>query len=292
MSANRWARLCRVALSTALSALVPASAATAHERAAGSESAPERPTIESLKCGSGGQAQTGCARGAFLAVRGEQLDGVKSVVFLGERGRQDDRGARPRRRSPHRLLVRVPRAAQSGPVRAVTHQGDASSRSDDLSVSDTATPAPTAPPGAGDGVFPVRGSHEFGTDVNAFGGGRGHQGQDVFADCGTPVVAARAGKVLEAETDGTQGNYAVVEAGDGTSQAYLHMLEPAGVNAGDQVAAGQDIGQVGETGNAVGCHLHFEIWTAPGRFKGGEAIDPMPDMRRWASAGQGAPTDG
>ena len=62
-------------------------------------------------------------------------------------------------------------------------------------------------------AFPVRGRHDFGTAVNGFGGGRGHDGQDIFARCGTPVVAARAGKVIEAETRGAEGNYVVMEAG-------------------------------------------------------------------------------
>lgn len=283
MSANRSTSLRRAALLTTLATLAPPTGATAHDQSAGGASAPERPRIASLKCGEGGQPAVGCTRGALLALRGEQLHNVESVVFLGERGRHDDSGARPRRRSPHRLLVRVPSAARTGPVRAVSRQAGASRRTDDLRVADGATPAPTTPPaGAGSGVFPVRGRYEFGTETNRFGGGRGHQGQDVFATCGTPVVAARAGKVLEAESDGTQGNYVVVEAGDGSSQAYLHMLRPAPVAGGDRVTAGQDIGQVGETGNAVGCHLHFETWTAPGRFQGGKAVDPLPDLRRWA----------
>ena len=47
---------------------------------------------------------------------------------------------------------------------------------------------------ADESAFPVHGRHDMGTPVNGFGGGRGHQGQDIFAGCGTPVVAARAGK--------------------------------------------------------------------------------------------------
>jgi murein DD-endopeptidase MepM/ murein hydrolase activator NlpD len=40
---------------------------------------------------------------------------------------------------------------------------------------------------------------------------------------------------------------------------------------------------VGETGRASGCHLHFELWTAPGWYKGGRAVDPLPTLRRWDS---------
>jgi murein DD-endopeptidase MepM/ murein hydrolase activator NlpD len=140
-------------------------------------------------------------------------------------------------------------------------------------------PAPAA------GVFPVRGRYDFGSAVNRFGGGRGHQGQDIFAACTTPVLAARAGTVITVATAGNEGNYAVVEAPDGSQNAYLHMLDRASLERGAEVRAEQVIGKVGESGNAVGCHLHFETWTAPGRYSGGRAIDPRPDLDRWAGVG-------
>lgn len=133
-----------------------------------------------------------------------------------------------------------------------------------------------------DSAFPVRGRHDFGTAVNGFGGGRGHDGQDILAGCGTPVVAARAGNVIEAETRGAEGNYVVTETSDGRQQAYLHLLRSGSVRRGERVGAGERIGSVGQTGNADGCHLHFELWTAPGRFTGGRATDPRPALERWA----------
>ncbi len=141
------------------------------------------------------------------------------------------------------------------------------------------------PPAPVDHAFPVHGQHDFGTAVNGFGGGRGHQGQDIFADCGTPVVAARAGTVVEVATEGAEGNYVVLKTADGGQQAYLHLLHPHSVARGDRVDAGQRIGSVGQTGNAQGCHLHFELWTAPGRFTGGHALNPRPALDRWARDG-------
>ena len=138
--------------------------------------------------------------------------------------------------------------------------------------------ASTAP----DAAFPVRGRHDFGTAVNGFGGGRGHEGQDIFAACGTRVVAARAGTVVEAETAGNEGNYVVLKAADGPHQAYLHLLRPSSVRKGDRVTAGEPIGKVGDSGNADGCHLHFELWTAPGRFAG-SVRNPRAALDRWAS---------
>ena len=43
----------------------------------------------------------------------------------------------------------------------------------------------------------------------------------------------------------------------------------------------QRIGSVGDTGNAWGCHLHFELWTEPGWYAGGEPFDPLPRLRNW-----------
>ena len=131
-------------------------------------------------------------------------------------------------------------------------------------------------------AFPARGRHDFGTAVNGFGGGRGHDGQDIFAGCGTPVVAAGAGSVVEAETGGAEGNYVVIETADGRQQAYLHLLRPGSARRGERVGAGERIGSVGQTGNAEGCRLHFELWSAPGRFTGGRAMNPRPALDRWA----------
>src|SRR4051794_39434683 len=146
--------------------------------------------------------------------------------------------------------------------------------------------APTAPsPGAflfQRNIFPIRGPHTFGTGAAAFGGGRHHQGQDVFATCGTPLVAARAGVVKYKQFQSRAGNYVVID-GDhsGNDYAYMHMREPALVKQGDHVYTGQLIGHVGDTGHADGCHLHFELWTPPGWYSGGHAIDPLPSLLGW-----------
>lgn len=133
-------------------------------------------------------------------------------------------------------------------------------------------------------AFPVRGLHGMGTAVNGFGGARGHDGQDIFAACGTPVVAARAGRIVEVDSGGNEGNYVVLQAADGRQQAYLHLLHPDSVTPRERVDAGERIGSVGQTGNAEGCHLHFELWTSPGRFTGGRARNPRPALDRWAEA--------
>jgi murein DD-endopeptidase MepM/ murein hydrolase activator NlpD len=128
-------------------------------------------------------------------------------------------------------------------------------------------------------VFPVLGKVHYGGFANRFGGGRGHQGHDVFARCGTPLVAADAGRVIEADYHGAAGNFVIVRTDAGRSHVYMHLHAPARVKAGELVGAGETLGSVGQSGNAWDCHLHFEIWTAPGWYRGGHPIDPLPFLR-------------
>ena len=130
--------------------------------------------------------------------------------------------------------------------------------------------------------FPVRGPHDYGGGVAAFGGARHHQGQDVFARCGTPLVAARAGVVKLRQTHSRAGNYVVIDGdGTGVDYVYMHLREPAPVRKGDRVSTGQVIGAVGDTGDADGCHLHFELWDEPGWSTGGRPFDPLSHLRGW-----------
>ena len=136
-----------------------------------------------------------------------------------------------------------------------------------------------------DHLFPIRGRHNLGyTDTNSFGGGRGHKGQDMFARCGTRLAAARGGRVEYAGYHSAAGYYAVIDGAEtGVDYVYMHMLEAPLVQAGQRVFTGQKIGEVGETGRATGCHLHFELWSAPGWYKGGQAFDPRPSLESWDS---------
>jgi murein DD-endopeptidase MepM/ murein hydrolase activator NlpD len=61
----------------------------------------------------------------------------------------------------------------------------------------------------------------------------------------------------------------------------MHLRGASPLSEGEKVRTGQRIGQVGESGNASGCHLHFELWSAPGWYTGGEVVDPVPRMRAW-----------
>lgn len=260
----------------------PVTTAGAHTSQSGGARYNDRPLVSKLECVSGERSR--CARGQLLRVRGERLAQADSVVFLGRSGRADDRRVRPQKRSPHRVVVRVPADARSGPVRVTSRKEGRSRASRRLRVTPARVPRVGAVP-PGEGVFPVRGRYDFGTEVNGFGGGRGHGGQDVLARCSTPIVAARSGEVSLAKAQSRAGNYVVITADDGTSQVYMHMLEAAVVARGDRVAAGQPIGRVGRSGRASACHLHYESWTAPGWQRGGTAIDPLPELQQFAARG-------
>ncbi|MGN6276594.1 MAG: M23 family metallopeptidase [Solirubrobacterales bacterium] len=134
-------------------------------------------------------------------------------------------------------------------------------------------------------AFPVLGKHEFEMGAGRFGApraGHTHQGQDVAAACCTPLVAARGGKVQYAGYQSAAGNYIVIDGrGTGFDFMYAHLAEPSPLHTGDPVRTGQPIGIVGDTGDATGCHLHFEMWTPPGWYEGGEPIDPLPYLEKW-----------
>jgi murein DD-endopeptidase MepM/ murein hydrolase activator NlpD len=166
-------------------------------------------------------------------------------------------------------------------------------------VDDSRAPAGDAPSGGGlalvtgltaglattpdAGPFnPVAAPVDYGTAINRFGGGgmRTHEGQDMFAPVGTPEVSPVPTTVLETGSDGGRGNWAALydEARDRT-YVYMHMLEPASVHRGDELAAGDQVGLLGCTGSCEGPHLHFEIRAGRGPY--GEPSDPLRELKSW-----------
>jgi hypothetical protein len=136
-----------------------------------------------------------------------------------------------------------------------------------------------------DHVFPVRGRHDFGGAGARFGAsrhGHSHQGHDVFARCGTRLVAARGGVVKFTRYHAAAGHYIVID-GDHTETdyAYMHLTSASPFGPGERVFTGQQIGTVGDSGNSHGCHLHFEMWSDPGWYEGGRPFDPLPHLTAW-----------
>lgn len=133
-------------------------------------------------------------------------------------------------------------------------------------------------------MFPIRGPHSYGDGIGAPRSGHTHQGQDVMAKCGTPLRAARAGVVYYNDYQaGGAGNYIVIDTigTGGKSHAYMHMPRRSPLKVGTRVKTGQLIGQVGTTGASSACHLHFEIWSAPGWYQGGTFLSPTAALRVW-----------
>jgi murein DD-endopeptidase MepM/ murein hydrolase activator NlpD/endonuclease/exonuclease/phosphatase family metal-dependent hydrolase len=88
----------------------------------------------------------------------------------------------------------------------------------------------------------------------------GHTGTDLSVACGTPVLAATAGKVIVRTDQPWAGRWLVeVSTGPGRLTTWYAHMRAVDVSPGQAVSAGQQIGEVGDLGNATGCHLHFEV---------------------------------
>jgi murein DD-endopeptidase MepM/ murein hydrolase activator NlpD len=139
--------------------------------------------------------------------------------------------------------------------------------------------------------FPIAGKADYGETDAKFGadrGGRLHEGQDLFAKPGTPLVSVRDGRVVDAGTinspySGGRGNWVVVYSPlDERSYVYLHLLKPPIVDKGEEVRAGQPLGQLGCTGSCFGPHLHFEVRRGEASFAAEtKAVNPLPLLREW-----------
>ena len=111
-------------------------------------------------------------------------------------------------------------------------------------------------------IWPVSGKLESGMGGrrNPFGG-RGfeyHEGQDIDAVYGTPVMVAASGTVTIAGRERGYGNVIYVDHGAGLSTRYGHLSQ-IDVKIGQSVTRGQTIGLVGSTGRSTGPHLHYEV---------------------------------
>ena len=95
-------------------------------------------------------------------------------------------------------------------------------------------------------------------DTGIAGASTYHQGVDLSANSGTPIVASRGGTVTVATYGNSAGYYVTINHGDGYSSIYMHMSNFI-VSAGQKVNQGQTIGYVGKSGVASGYHLHFGI---------------------------------
>ncbi len=112
------------------------------------------------------------------------------------------------------------------------------------------------------------------------GGRRAHRGVDIFAARGTPVLAATDGWVTRVETTKVGGNIVWMQPLFGNMRVYYAHLHEQWVEPGDFVLAGEPLGAVGNTGNAVTTppHLHFGVYVRRPGMRGG-AQDPVEFLR-------------
>jgi murein DD-endopeptidase MepM/ murein hydrolase activator NlpD len=131
-------------------------------------------------------------------------------------------------------------------------------------------------------MFPVGGAHTIGQGFGAARSGHTHQGQDIMAPCGTPLVAVSRAKVKWVSSQRLAGNYVVIRNKKlHQDYMYAHLATRASVSKGQVVMPGQQVGIVGQTGDATACHLHFELWVGKW-YRGGHPVNPLPYLQTYA----------
>jgi LysM repeat protein len=137
-------------------------------------------------------------------------------------------------------------------------------------ASNTNTARPPAVYRGGTFLWPVVGGGNYISQYFHYG----HYAIDIAADYGSKVRAAGAGTVTFAGWKNNGGGYQVwIAHGSNLYTTYNHM-SAISVATGQHVARGQQVGRVGQSGNATGPHCHFEVWIGP-VWDGGRRVNPL-----------------
>ena len=106
--------------------------------------------------------------------------------------------------------------------------------------------------------------------------GRSHEGVDIFAPRGTPILSTTQGMVLRVGPDRLGGRTVMILGPGGVRHYYAHLERYAELSRGEWIKAGQVVGFVGDSGNARGTptHLHYGIYTPSG------AVNPYPLLNK------------
>lgn len=110
-------------------------------------------------------------------------------------------------------------------------------------------------------LMPAKGwkTSDFGFRVDPYTGlQQMHNGRDISANIGAPVIATGDGQVVWAGPQGAYGNVIMIDHGHNLTSVYAHLSE-IGVKVGDAIKRGVLIGKVGNTGRSTGPHLHYEV---------------------------------
>lgn len=121
--------------------------------------------------------------------------------------------------------------------------------------------APLSATAATDGqmVVPASGNIQSKVGDGCVGNYRAHDGIDISAPSGAPILAAYDGVVKSRTVNSGYGNYTDIEHTGGYVTRYAHMASPGIYAPGTRVTRGQQIGVIGNTGNSPAYHLHFEV---------------------------------
>jgi hypothetical protein len=236
--------------------------------------------ITAVRCVAGCAGVDSAAAGSVLRVRGRAMREVAKIVFLGGPGDGDNATAPAAHQRNESVDVVVPAKAVSGRLRAVNGDGARSAASratvalvrlaDNVLVASWPL-GPLVPgivrtvtwDGAVAGLPQPTGRYEF----RVFGDAAGRRPRRPRQ--AQPARPARR-QLLVINGAGTDVDY-----------AYMHLRRPSPLQKGQAVGTGEPIGEVGDTGDADGCHLHFEMWSGPGWYTGGAPLDPLPYLQAW-----------
>jgi murein DD-endopeptidase MepM/ murein hydrolase activator NlpD len=197
-----------------------------------------------------------------VRIRTEQQRALKTQLVSQQQGLSAARG---RKRG---ALADAREDAKEHAAHAAALQAESAALASQIRASQAATPtystSSDSTPSASGFVWPVGGPVTSG-----FGWrwGRMHEGIDIAAGYGTPIVAAASGTVIYSGWMGGYGNLIIVDHGGGVATAYAHQSSFA--VGGGAVSQGQVLGYVGCTGHCYGDHLHFEVRV------NGSPVDPL-----------------
>ncbi len=165
----------------------------------------------------------------------------------------------------------------SGQTPTTTGDSSTTTTGDDGNATSTTTTTTTTPPSSGNGTCPVAGAVSFSDTWGApRSGNRRHQGVDMIAARGTPLVAIYEGTIKRISNSSLGGKSIWLKVNNGDEFYYAHMDDFGSISVGQHVPQGYIVGYNGSTGNAPSWlpHLHFEFH--PG---GGGAVNPYPLAR-------------
>jgi murein DD-endopeptidase MepM/ murein hydrolase activator NlpD len=213
------------------------------------------------------RARTGKTKARVAAVtrvvriRTEQQRAIKTQLI------SQQQGLSSARREKHSALVDARTEAKEHAAHASALLAQSASLAAQIRTAQATVTYSTSSgstPSASGFVWPVSGPV-----VSSFGWrwGRMHEGIDIGAGYGAPIVAAASGTVIYAGWMGGYGNLIIIDHGGGLATAYAHQSSFA--VGGGAVSQGQTIGYIGCTGHCFGPHLHFEVRV------NGSAVDPL-----------------